>query len=194
MSRTYPPAKIEAQYRDALGSQDPIESMRKAPLRLRKLIHGRSKPQRTRRAASGAWSVKEVLAHLADAEMVFGTRLRFVAAMERPTIVGYDQNAFVANLAYDAVEVADISAEFAALRAMNVALLERLPRAAFTRIGRHSERGDESLVAMVFRAAGHDRIHEAQIARLLSSAPQRAPSAGVGPPSRSPRARIARAK
>jgi hypothetical protein len=113
--------------------------------------------------------VKEVLAHLADSEMVFGTRLRFVVAMERPVITAYDQDAFVAQLNYAEVSSADLWDSFAALRAMNVALFERLPDTAFARVGLHSERGEEALVSMLFQMAGHDRLHEAQIERMLAT-------------------------
>jgi hypothetical protein len=43
MARTYPSHNVEPLYLDALGKHDPIESLRKAPKRLRKLIKGRSK-------------------------------------------------------------------------------------------------------------------------------------------------------
>ena len=169
MARTYPSHNVEPLYLDALGKHDPIESMRKAPKRLRKLIKGLSKKELARRSATGKWSVKEVLAHLADGEMVFGTRLRFVVAMERPVITAYDQDAFVAQLNYAEVSSADLWDSFAALRAMNVALLERMPDSAFARVGLHTERGEDALVAMLFRAAGHDRLHEAQIERVLAT-------------------------
>ena len=41
----------------------------------------------------GKWSIKQVLAHLADGEFVIGTRLRYVAAMDRPAIVGGSERA-----------------------------------------------------------------------------------------------------
>ena len=167
MAREYPAHNVAEHYLQALGSHDPIDSLRKAPKRLRKLIGKLSKKQLARRPAEGKWSIKDVLAHLADGEMVLGTRMRFVAAMDRPAIVGYDQDAFVANLAYDDTSADELWRNFAQLRAMNVALLERLPERAFARVGLHSERGEESLVSMVFMYAGHDRLHEAQIVRLV---------------------------
>jgi len=166
MVRTMPQPMVAERYSQALAGADPIESQRKAPKRLRKLIKGLSHKQLAKRPGDGKWSIKEVLAHLADGEFVIGTRLRFVAAMDRPTIIGYDQDAFMANLRYDDLEVYDLLAAFTTLRAINVALVERLPDEAFARTGMHNERGEESLSTMVHMYAGHDRIHEEQIARI----------------------------
>jgi hypothetical protein len=166
MPRAYPKVSTPERYLSALGEHDPIESLRKAPKRLRKVLKGLSKKQLTRRAEEGKWSIKEVLAHLADGEVVLGARMRMVASMERPVLVGYDQDAFVRELRYDDVGAEQLLESFAAVRAINVALLERLPDEALARVGVHSERGDESLATMVFMYAGHDRLHETQIERL----------------------------
>lgn len=163
MTREYPAPAIPERYAQALGGHDPIESMRKAPKRLKKLLKGLSKKQLRRAPEPGKWSVHQVVAHLCDGEMVLGTRMRFVAAMERPPIHGYDQDAFVANLRYDEAATDELLEGFAALRALNVALLERLPDEAFARVGLHSERGEESLSTMLHMYAGHDRVHEQQI-------------------------------
>ncbi len=173
MSRNYPPITTHERYLSALEGRDPLESMRKAPKRLRKLLKGLSRKRLERRPGEGQWSIKEVLAHLADGEVVLGARIRMVAAMARPIIVGYDQDALVAGLAYDKVDAEELLANFAAVRAINVALLERLPDEAFARVGLHNERGEESLATMVFMYAGHDRLHEQQIERSSAAGGRR---------------------
>ncbi|MEO6710663.1 MAG: DinB family protein, partial [Planctomycetota bacterium] len=99
-----PPGPVVPQrYLDAVGGRDPIEMSSKAPKRLRHLIEGLSTKELEWQPAPGKWSIKQILAHLADGEVVSGARMRFVAAMDRPTITGYDQDAFVANLGVDAL-------------------------------------------------------------------------------------------
>jgi hypothetical protein len=168
MSRSYPPITTPERYLSALDGRDPLESMRKAPKRVRKIIKAHGEKRLARRPAEGKWSAKEVLAHLADGEVVLGARIRMVAAMDRPVLVGYDQDAFVARLEYDRVDSEQLLESFAAARAANVALLERLPAQAFARVGLHSERGEESLATMVFMYAGHDRLHEQQLRSTLA--------------------------
>jgi hypothetical protein len=173
------------RYLAALDGADPFESMRKAPKRLKKLLKGVGEKRLARKPAAGGWSIREVLSHLAHGEVVIGSRYRMVAAMERPTIVGYDQDAFVERLCPEGIDAKTLLADFAHARAANVRLLEHLPDEAFARVGLHTERGEESLARMLVMYAGHDRIHEAQIERLLAErrAPkpaksEKAPAAG----------------
>ncbi len=166
MATGSPGPVIPERYVQALGGKDPLDSMRKAPKRLRKLVKGLSEKDLARRVESGKWSIKQVMAHLADGEVMLGSRYRLVAAMDRPALLGYDQDAFVERLAIEKASGKHLLQDFAGARQANVRLLRRLPREAFERIGLHSERGEESLQAMLQLYAGHDRIHEQQIERL----------------------------
>ena len=164
MIQAQPGPVIPQRYLDAIGNRDPIESAAKASKRFRHLIEGLSVKELEWHPAPGKWSIKQILAHMADGEVMIGSRLRLVAAMDRPTIVGYDQDAFVANLCVDDLTAEQWLEAFRSMRALNVALLSRLPKDSFNRIGVHTERGEESLSQMVFMYAGHDIIHEQQIA------------------------------
>ena len=154
---------IPERYAKALGDDEPIELSRKAPKRIKKLIRGLSEKELSKRPAPGKWSIKEIIAHLADGEVIIGSRERFVAAQDKAPLPGYDQDAFVEHLGTERAKTAELLEAFAAVRAANVAMLKRLPKTAFARVGLHSERGEESLDAMVRMYAGHDRIHEQQI-------------------------------
>jgi hypothetical protein len=150
-----------------LGERDPLDLQRAAPERVARLVAGRDEATLAARPPSGGWSVRDVLAHFADGEVVLGFRERMIAAMDRPPLPGFDQELFVERLAPGRRSAAELVEVFRAVRAANVALLERLPREAFARAGMHSERGEESLGRMVRIYAGHDLVHEAQIARVL---------------------------
>ncbi len=167
MIQTQPGPVVPQRYLDAIQGRDPIEMSSKAPKRLKHLIDGLSSKELEWRSAPQKWSIKQILAHLADGEVMIGSRLRLVAAMDRPTIVGYDQDAFVANLGVDQLSAEEWLDAFRSMRALNVALLSRISKGAFERIGVHTERGDESLGHMIFLYAGHDIIHERQIASML---------------------------
>jgi len=167
MSAGQPGTVSRERYVQALGGLDPIESMHKSPKRLKKLLKGVSEKRLAARRQPGKWSIKEVVAHLADHEIVLGTRFRFVAALDRPPITGYDQDAFVERLGIDKAVTEDLLKDFTAVRKANVRLLQRLPLEARTRVGVHSERGEESLEDMIVMYAGHDLIHLQQIERML---------------------------
>lgn len=154
---------VPDRYLEALGGDDAVSAMAEAPDRLRRLVRGLTEKQLATRPAPGKWSIREIVAHLADGEVVLGSRYRFIAAMDRPPLPGYDQDAFVANLGIARTATADLLDDFAMARALNIGLLERVGEAAWERVGLHAERGEESLGSLVTMYAGHDRIHLSQI-------------------------------
>ncbi len=154
---------VPARYIEALGGADPFETQRKAPKRLKKLLKGLSEKQLARRPSADKWSIKEVVAHLADGEVIMGSRIRFVAAQDRPPLPGYDQDLFVQNLGIEKVKTKDLLEAFAMARKLNMQLLARLPESALDRVGLHGERGEESIRTMITMYAGHDLIHEEKI-------------------------------
>ena len=60
--------------------KDPLRLQQATPRKLATLIKGLSKKQLTRRPGPGKWSIAEILAHLADAELVIGYRMRLILA------------------------------------------------------------------------------------------------------------------
>ena len=170
------------RYVAALGGADPVESMEEAPKRLRRLCRGLTDDQLTRPAARGKWSIHRVVAHLTDWESVLGSRYRIVAALDRPPLLGCDQDALVERLGVEKVSTDELLRDFERQRLANVNLLRRLPAAAWHRVGLHSERGEESIDMMVKMYAGHDRIHEGQIEtiRLALFPAESKPRGGTG--------------
>lgn len=163
MSAGSPGPVIPEVYAAALGDADPILVLSETPYALRKLTKGLTEKQLAKSPAPGKWSIKQIVAHLADGEVILGSRYRFVAAQDRPALQGYDQDAFVMNLGVANATTQDLLDDFALVRAANIGLLMRLPAEAFDRIGLHSERGEESIAKMVRMYAGHDRHHLRQI-------------------------------
>lgn len=169
---------IPERYRAALGDDDPFLAMFEAPQRLRKLLKGLTEKQLSRPPAPGKWSIKQIVAHLADGEVILGSRYRLVAAHDRPAIPGYDQDLFVERLGVANATTAELLADFEMARAVNLGLLVRLSDAAFERVGIHSERGEESIATMVAMYAGHDRVHLEQVETIRT---------GLFPPKRKAR-------
>ncbi len=163
MAAGRPGPVIPEKYAQALGGDDPVEVMAESPGRLKSLARGLTEKQLSKKPAPGKWSIKEIIAHLADGEVILGSRYRFIAAHDRPPIVGYDQDAFVAKLGVANTTAADLIDDFAMARAVNLGLLDRLTEAEWDRVGIHAERGEESIRKIVFMYAGHDRHHIRQV-------------------------------
>jgi len=77
-------------YAEELGERDAVEVIRETPVRLERVLDAMSEEEIEARPAPGKWSVREVVAHLADCEIAFGFRLRQAAAGVEPGIYSLD--------------------------------------------------------------------------------------------------------
>lgn len=136
---------------------------------LRERVAGADEARLAQPEAPGKWSVRQVLAHLADSEIVFGWRLRMIMAHDRPAITGYDQDLWAERLGYANVEPALAIETFGALRRWNLQLLENASAEQLDRVGVHAERGEESVRHLLGMYAGHDTLHIRQIERILAA-------------------------
>lgn len=111
----------------------------------------------------GKWSVRQIVCHLADAEIVGATRFRRIIAESNPQILAYDQNAWAERLDYHRRKTSQALETFRRIRHENFELLKSLPNEAFGRTGVHSERGPMTLLDFVRVYAEHAENHARQI-------------------------------
>ena len=152
-------------YAEALGKRDPVEVIAQTPARLAQMTDGLSAAEIDARPAPDKWSVREILAHLADCEIAFGFRLRQSYGGES-LLQPFDQDAWAR--AYGAYTAEQALATFAALRAWNVAFVRGLTEADKTLPARHPERGEMVLWTIVETMAGHDLHHLAGLKKERS--------------------------
>jgi DinB family protein len=150
----------------ALGSRDPMEVLAETPAALQRAVAGLTPEQEGTPERPGKWSVRQVVQHLADSELVGGFRFRMVLAHDAPELPGYDQDLWAQRLRYQDNDIADALQDFAYLRRINLRLLRRATPDDLKRVMRHSERGDEPLGMMIRLYAGHDLVHLRQIERI----------------------------
>jgi DinB superfamily len=151
---------------DLLGSSDPIEILRSTPTAVQNAIAGMTERELSQPEAPAKWSMRHVVRHLADAELVWGYRLRLVLSQDRPTLTGYDQDRWADRLRYEQAPLEATLQEFEVLRRSNVLVIGGASPGDLARVGVHAERGEESLADMIRLCAGHDRLHLAQLARI----------------------------
>src|SRR5579862_7290740 len=114
-------------------------------------------------ALPGKWSIRQIIAHVADAELVGAHRFRQVIAEDNPTIVAYDQDVWVRNLDYARRKPKQSLETFRRIRAENYDLLKQLPLEAFQRAGNHTENGTMTLLQMLEGYADHAESHARQL-------------------------------
>ena len=114
------------------------------------------------RPAPWKWTAREIVHHLADSEMTAAVRARLLVAVDRPQIVGFDQEEFARRLHYDRPIEASLDA-FKAARRVTAELLETLSETDWTREGTHSELGPYTLERWLEIYAAHAHKHAEQI-------------------------------
>jgi len=152
-----------------LGDRKPIDVLKRTESALKKSIAGLSTKQLGKRETPNKWSIKHVLQHLADSDLVLGWRMRMILAHDRPPLTGYDQDLWAARLGYEKTTPDVALREFGVLRKANLRLMQRASADDLQRVGVHSERGDESIEYMIRLYAGHDLLHLRQIERIRRS-------------------------
>ncbi|MDP9387845.1 MAG: DinB family protein, partial [Actinomycetota bacterium] len=121
-----------------------------------------------RAPAAGGWSAATVVAHLADAELVYSVRVRLVLTAERPWLVAFAEEPWAERFAPLEPDVRESLQRWRLLRDGNVRLFESLTDEEWAREGVHEERGTLSVAAIADLLAAHDREHLDQIRRALS--------------------------
>ena len=152
-------------------NREPLDVLASTAARLRTLITGRTRDELSHRPDPSRWSTIQILAHLADAEVVASWRLRSIVASNGVPLQPFDQNTWASTFKYADTDPFESLQLFDVTRAANLALLRRIDPALRANHGMHAERGKETVEHLVRLYAGHDLNHLAQIERLLGELP-----------------------
>lgn len=150
-----------------MEGKQPLTVQAATPKKLERLIKGVPTSTLRKRPAPDRWSVSEILAHLADAEIVGSFRMRLILGAPGTPIMAFDQDAWVISGHYNKRDPRKSLEHFCAVREANLALLKSLTPEQWKHYGMHSERGQETIEHIVRMFAGHDINHLHQIERLL---------------------------
>jgi hypothetical protein len=135
--------------------------------KLERLIKGVPTAKLKKRPGPDKWSVGEILAHLAEAEIVGGFRMRLILGAPGTPITAFDQDAWVISGHYAKRDPRKSLEQFRAVREANLDLLKSLTPEQWKHHGLHAERGVETIEHIVRMFAGHDINHMQQIERIL---------------------------
>jgi len=151
---------------DLLGDRNALDVLEHSPQAFGRMLNDLSDEQVHQPEAEGKWSVRDVLQHLADSELVWGFRLRMALAQDRPRLVGYDQDLWAVRLHYEEADPKQALEQFGVLRQSNLNLLRGASEDDLQRVAVHAERGEQTIEQMVRLCAGHDLVHLNQVERI----------------------------
>lgn len=149
--------------------KDPLKAQAEAAKKLERLLKRTPASRLRKRPAPDRWSVSEVIAHMADTEIVIGWRIRSILGAPGTPIQAYDQDAWAAAGLYAQRDPRKSLAQFRAVRDANLVFYRSLSPAQWKYFGMHAERGEESLERIARMIAGHDINHILQIERILAA-------------------------
>lgn len=152
--------------RGYVAGKDPLHVQQATPGRIRRLVRRLTARQLKRRPAPGKWSITEILAHLAEVELVAGYRIRMILGSPGTPIQAFDQDVWAKVGRYRDLDARRCLEMFCTLRESNLTLLRSLKPRQWKQYGMHQERGKETVVRIAEMFAGHDLNHLKQIERL----------------------------
>jgi uncharacterized damage-inducible protein DinB len=155
-------------YAKFLDGKEPIPVLTTTLDRLRAFTASLTPAQIDRSPAPNKWSIREIVAHLADCETVFCFRLRQALAEEHAIIQPFDQERWADR--YAAYNFDSALALFEASRNWNLRLLTTISEDDRRHPTTHPERGTMTFWTIVETMAGHDINHLQQIEKIAATA------------------------
>ena len=144
-----------------------LQCLEDTPARIESLVRAWPREKDERSHAPGKWTARQVLAHLAQIELVFSVRLRFALAQDGYVVQPFEQDDWMA-VESPLPALASLDA-YLALRRMNLGLCRALTPAQRTKTFSHPEFGVLDMNWLMAWAAGHERNHLPQIETVASS-------------------------
>jgi uncharacterized damage-inducible protein DinB len=132
-----------------------IQDYLAGPATLRKTVSDMTREQLLARPVAGKWSTLEVVCHLADFDPIMADRMKRIIALERPSLIGADENRFAATLAYHERDLEEEVSLIERTRSQMARILRTLTSEALQRVGVHNERGPRTLEQILTSTINH---------------------------------------
>jgi len=147
---------------------DPLEVQSETAPAILALIQLAPAARLKRPPAPDKWSVVEIIAHLAEDELVSSWRYRQMLEHPGCSLGGFDQDKWAAYGRYKEWSPQEALDMFRLLRTANLRMLRTLNSEEWLRFGNHAERGRITVRDLAVHVAGHDVNHLNQIRTLLA--------------------------
>jgi len=135
------------------------------PTLVRQAIDGLDPGTLNRRPPGEDWSIRDIIIHLSDAELVAAVRFRMVLSDEDPRFPPNDEERWKRRLHYLWRDPEAALSVFQQVRFGTAEVLQQCDRAAWERTGLHAEQGPMTLEELLEYYAAHAEDHAAQIRR-----------------------------
>jgi len=145
--------------------QDKIDNYLAGGAKLVQSIWGLTQEQLHAKPSDGSWTIHQIVTHMLDSDLIGSDRMKRIACMDKPLLVGYDETAFSNLPGRDQIDAFAACDMFQRNRQLTGVVLRALPAQAWQRIGIHTEAGAVSLAQMLDKYIGHLEHHLVFIAK-----------------------------
>lgn len=151
---------------EAAARKELLDRFRSGPGKLERSIDGLGEQELEFRPAPGKWTIREIVVHLCDSEIVCAHRIRKVLAEEQAFLTSYDQDLWANRLSYSKRNLNTAIELFRLLRKSTAELFEDLSDSDWERWGQHQQFGAMTIIDLVGMYAEHCENHVSQIRQI----------------------------
>jgi hypothetical protein len=151
-------ADFYADYVRRVPNGDVIRILERQSQEMQAFLETVSDEQAEKPLAPGKWSVKQVVGHLCDGERVLVYRAMRFSRGDQTPLPGYEQDDYVRECHANERSLADLAAEYKAVRRATIALFKSMPAHAWLRRGT-ANNAEVSVRALAYITAGHEQRH-----------------------------------
>ena len=145
-------------YIGLVNNNSPFDALTKNHNNFMQLLAGMSEEQGLYRYEPNKWTIKEVIAHVIDAERVFAYRAMRFARNDKTDLPGYDENMFTENSGANDRKMADLINEFDVLRRASIALYKSFSTKMLGRRGSANQMVVD-VESLIYLISGHCTHH-----------------------------------
>jgi uncharacterized damage-inducible protein DinB len=146
-----------------------VSGLKSAPATLQHLLRNAPAEALDRRPDPDRFTIREVVAHLADWDAVWMERFTKLIHEENPFLPGYDEGRLAIEHDYANSSVEEQLARLAAGREELTTLLQNLSPTQWQRSGTHAEWKHITVETLAVLVLGHDSHHVLQVVQWLQS-------------------------
>ena len=152
-------------YSEYVGDRDPVVVLRESFEAYRALDGAVRAEDWDTHVAPGKWTIRQVIVHVAQWEMILGLRLRFALGSPDYVIKPFEQDDLMGEA--DVVDGPTALAALQAVRRMTLTFVESLTPEQRRQRTRHAERGEIDVEDILVTLAGHGVHHLRQVQRPI---------------------------
>ncbi|WP_129728946.1 DinB family protein [Ectobacillus funiculus] len=143
-----------------------VEQYKQGYSKILKELEGLTEEQLLFKPSEKSWSIREIIIHVSDAELVHIHRMKAVLSEDNPILTAFDQDLWTTRLNSQYVDHQLYLQLFKSMRESFLPILHHLTEQDYLRIGTHNQAGQLTFKEILEHSIEHVDTHIRQIRRI----------------------------